>query len=66
MENEQIPMIDLNDHRVSHGVSPIAHSFSGGIKVDSNYESTVKADYMLLVALRWTMEPAVVLSAGNA
>lgn len=28
-------------------VSPMAHSFSGGIKVDSNYESTVKGLYAI-------------------
>lgn len=41
--------VDLNKQLLE--VSPMVHSFSGGIKVDSNYESTVKGLYMLLVKL---------------
>lgn len=37
--------VDLNEQLLE--VSPMAHSFSGGIKVDSNYESTVKGLYAI-------------------
>lgn len=37
--------VDLNEQLLE--VSPMAHSFSGGIKVDSNYESTVKGFYAI-------------------
>ena len=37
--------VDLNKQLLE--VSPMAHSFSGGIKVDSNYESTVKGLYAI-------------------